>query len=224
MHILKTETSWNLITEMTLPRAGDARHRFAASALILLLIAIAGQPMRAATLLSCTTTPTSVISLEGNPAFNESWVCANSNSFSVDVLWVNQTTFYVTTGVGGVDPSDRPVLGNFSIMPGPVTNGTDWFSVVPASSAFTLSFNVDPSLNGNDGPPWDRGWTSISMTLYLRKHGTASWNGPYNSPTYMYTALDFPEPSTVLTFSSGLLMLGGVLRRKLMSDRTNASA
>ena len=138
----------------------------------------------------------------------------NKTRGAVDILWMNQSNPYLFTATGGLDPSDVPLLKNLVANIGPTFNGTNWVSVVPAGKDFTITFTVDPTLDGQDkDKPYDSGWASVYWTLYDKPATGNFWTNEGNTPTYTYTAADAPEPGSILLFGSGILSLAGVLRR-----------
>src|ERR1035437_2997605 len=60
------------------------------------------------------TVPASQNVEEGTAAFNQQWDILNTGPSSVDILWSNQNSPYLSTNKGGADATDIPVLKNAS--------------------------------------------------------------------------------------------------------------
>ncbi len=141
--------------------------------------------------------------------------------------------FYVYSGaqdgnlysVWGSIGSDGSISQTITDTPGAQYTFSFWFaSVGDDPSDFSAMWNSDTLLNLSD-PNTGVNYTEFSYTVTGTGSDTITFNGR-DDPAWM--ALDnisvtrvttTPEPSSLLLLGSGLLTVGGVIRRKLQKDR-----
>jgi hypothetical protein len=160
--------------------------------------------------------PTSWVGYEGTGPMTETWDFINNGSVTLDVMLGDGTDAGSTLiSFKSGDDNDVPVLRNIQIPQLQDVGGGFVGAVVLPNGHYTVTFVIDPTLDGADTTDQievgDSGTRTVSMALRIKQY-TQQWSAAtsFTSDTYTYTAYDQsfigPLPCTPDAGSTSVLL------------------